>query len=152
MGMIVLTRADGSRAAEACECQHERRILQMHRRVRIPERYRLCTLESYSYNHAGADPSLWHAFNQARGFVNGYPATTNGNGLLLTGHIVDQDAFETQQSGKRDKTWRQRGFALPVVESSWSNRQICSATGTSAVECASKTHVPRARPCSQLGL
>jgi DNA replication protein DnaC len=87
MGMIVVERPDGSRSAEACECRYERRIFQLHRRVQIPHRYQGCTLDNYRYNYPGADGSLWHAFNQARGFVNGYPATTNGNGLLFTGSI-----------------------------------------------------------------
>ena len=87
MGMRVTSRPDGSRVAEACECSHERRIFQLHRRAQIPPRYSGCTLESYQYQYPGADASLWNAFNQARGFVNGYPATTNGNGLLFTGNI-----------------------------------------------------------------
>jgi DNA replication protein DnaC len=87
MGMIVVVRPDGSRMAEACECRHERRIFQLHRRAQIPQRYQGCTLDTYRYNYPGADASLWHAFNQARGFVNGYPTTTNGNGLLFTGNI-----------------------------------------------------------------
>jgi DNA replication protein DnaC len=87
MGMRVVARPGGGQVAEACECQHERRIFQLHRRAQIPARYQGCTLDSYQYNYPGADASLWHAFNQARGFVNGYPATTNGNGLLFTGTI-----------------------------------------------------------------
>jgi DNA replication protein DnaC len=87
MGMRVVARAGGGSVAEACECRHERRIFQLHRRAQIPARYQGCTLDNYQYNYAGADPSLWHGFNQARGFVTGYPATTNGNGLLFTGNI-----------------------------------------------------------------
>jgi DNA replication protein DnaC len=87
MGMRVVTGPGGRNAAESCECQHERRIYQLYRRAQIPARYQGCTLDTYRYNFAGADPSLWNAFNQARGFVSGYPATTNGNGLLFTGNI-----------------------------------------------------------------
>ncbi len=87
MGMRIVAQPGGGSVAEACECRHERRIFQLHRRSQIPARYQGCTLDNYRYNYAGADPSLWHAFNQARGFVTGYPATTNGNGLLFTGNI-----------------------------------------------------------------
>jgi DNA replication protein DnaC len=88
MGMRVTTDAKGKSVAETCECQHERRIYQLHRRARIPQRYQGCTLDSYRYGlDPDADASLWNAFNMARGFVNGYPATTNGNGILLTGNI-----------------------------------------------------------------
>lgn len=87
MGMRVSTDSHGKRVAEACECQHERRIYQLHRRARIPQRYQGCTLASYRYDYPGADASLWKAFHLVRGFVGGYPATNNGNGLLLTGNI-----------------------------------------------------------------
>jgi DNA replication protein DnaC len=87
MGMRVVAREGGGSIAEACECRHERRIFQLHRRAQIPARYQGCTLDTYQYNYMGADASLWHAFNQSRGFVTGYPATTNGNGLLFTGNI-----------------------------------------------------------------
>jgi DNA replication protein DnaC len=88
MGMRVTVAANGKRVAEACECQHKRRIDQLHRRARIPQRYQGCTLDGYRYGlDRDADASLWNAFNVARGFVNGYPATTNGNGILFTGNI-----------------------------------------------------------------
>ena len=53
----------------------------------VPERYSLFTLDTYAYSYPDADPSLWHAFNQARGFIDGYPALTSQYGLLLTGNI-----------------------------------------------------------------
>ncbi|HEY0785707.1 MAG TPA: ATP-binding protein [Acidobacteriaceae bacterium] len=87
MGMRVVQRPSGGSAAEACECQHERRIFQLHRRAHIPARYQRCTLDSYQYQISDANNSLWRAFNQARGFVNGYPTTTHGHGLLFTGSI-----------------------------------------------------------------
>ena len=85
--MRVLVTADGRHVAEACECRHEQRIYQLHRRAQIPPRYQGCTLENYQTSFAEADKSLWPALNMARGFVDGYPATTNGNGLLFTGSI-----------------------------------------------------------------
>ena len=48
----------GGYEAEACECQHERRMYQL-RRLAPPQRYQGCTLDSYNYDHPGADPSLW---------------------------------------------------------------------------------------------
>jgi DNA replication protein DnaC len=88
IGMRIATDPKGKTVAKACECQQERRIYQLHRRARIPQRYQGCTLDGYRYGlDPDADPSLWKAFNVARGFVNGYPATTNGNGILFTGNI-----------------------------------------------------------------
>ena len=87
MGMLVLVTADGRHAAEACECQYERRIFQLQRRAQIPARYQGCTLESYHAGPAEAANSLWLAAKQARSFVDGYPHTTQGNGLLFTGSI-----------------------------------------------------------------
>jgi DNA replication protein DnaC len=87
MGMLVITRRDGTRVAEPCECQHERRLLQLHRRLRIPERYRFCTLDNFAHSYPGADPSLWRAFNQTRGFIDRYPALTGNAGLLYVGSI-----------------------------------------------------------------
>ena len=59
LGMRVTVHADGKSVAEACECQHERRIYQLHRRAQLPQRYQGCTLSSYKYDYPGAGPSLW---------------------------------------------------------------------------------------------
>jgi DNA replication protein DnaC len=87
MGMRVVVRLDGSRAAEPCECRQEQRIARALTRARIPKRYEHCSLESYEANFPGSDGSLRTAHLMARRFVDGYPVTTEGHGLLLTGSI-----------------------------------------------------------------
>jgi DNA replication protein DnaC len=87
MGMRVLRRADGSQAAEPCDCRHEERVIRLIRHAAIPQRYEHCSLESYEPRFTGADVSLESAYLMARRFVDGYPVTTEGHGLLLTGSI-----------------------------------------------------------------
>ncbi|MGB0122627.1 MAG: ATP-binding protein [Silvibacterium sp.] len=87
MGMVVLRRPDGRFAAEACDCRHEVRVSALLERARIPRRYQHCSFESYEANFPGADASLAAAHLTARKFVDGYPVTTEGHGLLLTGSI-----------------------------------------------------------------
>ena len=90
--MRVLRRADGSRAAEPCECRFEQRRSRLLERASIPKRYQHCTfdnyrVDAYTTSFAEADPSLEKAHFMARGFVDGYPVTTQGQGLLFTGPI-----------------------------------------------------------------
>jgi DNA replication protein DnaC len=87
LGVRVLPRPGGGRAVEPCECQAERRIVKLLRRASIPARYEHCSLDSYDPNFFGADPSLAKAYLTARSFVDAYPVTTAGRGLLLTGSI-----------------------------------------------------------------
>lgn len=87
MGMLVVRRPDGGYAAEACDCHHAARVAALVERARIPRRYQHCSFESYTANFPGADPSLAAAYLMARNFVDGYPATTERQGLLLTGSI-----------------------------------------------------------------
>lgn len=86
MGMRVITRSDGTQAAEACECRLERRVAHLLARAGIPRRYEHCSLESYECFRE-ADRSLPAAHLMARRFVDRYPADTDGRGLLLTGSI-----------------------------------------------------------------
>lgn len=86
MGMVVARRADGRFAAEACDCRHEVRVVALLERARIPRRYQHCLFESYETGSL-FDPSLVAARLTARQFVDGYPVTTEGHGLLLTGSI-----------------------------------------------------------------
>jgi DNA replication protein DnaC len=86
MGMRVIQRPDGSAAAEPCQCQLAQRIARLLRRSNIPKRYEHCTLESYELPRT-ADATLRQAHLRASGFVDGYPVTTEGKGLLLTGNI-----------------------------------------------------------------
>lgn len=82
-----MTRRDGARVVETCECRAAERAGRLLRRAAIPARYEHCSLESYDAGYFGADPSLAKAYMMARHFVDGYPATTAGRGLLLTGSI-----------------------------------------------------------------
>jgi DNA replication protein DnaC len=87
MGMRVIRRPDGSQAAESCDCRFEQRISRLLKVASIPLRYQHCSFESYEPQFTGADPSLAAAHFTARRFVDGYPVTTEGHGLLLTGSI-----------------------------------------------------------------
>ncbi len=79
MGMRI---APGTRSAEPCECQHERRLFSMLKRAQIPLRYAGCTLENYQ-----APPELFLALNAARRFIEIYPGERDGTGLLFTGSV-----------------------------------------------------------------
>ncbi|HEX4309481.1 MAG TPA: ATP-binding protein, partial [Acidobacteriaceae bacterium] len=77
----------GATKIETCQCQLEQRVARLLHRAGIPARYEHCSLESYDASFHGADRSLAAAYLMARRFVDGYPATTEGRGLLLTGSI-----------------------------------------------------------------
>jgi len=87
MGVRMTPGPGGTTRIEACECRTEQRIARLLHRASIPARYEHCSLESYEASFPGADRSLTAAHFMARSFVDGYPATTAGRGLLLTGSI-----------------------------------------------------------------
>src|ERR1700722_20766144 len=58
MGIPVIRRADGSQAAETCECQHVQRVSRLLTRAAIPRRYELCCLDSFEWNFPGGGPLL----------------------------------------------------------------------------------------------
>jgi DNA replication protein DnaC len=87
MGMLVMQRKDGRFAAEPCDCRHEVRVTALLERARIPARYQHCSFESYHTDFSGADSSQAYALVVAQRFVDGYLATTEEHGLLLTGSI-----------------------------------------------------------------
>jgi DNA replication protein DnaC len=87
MGVLITPGPGGNTRIETCECRTEQRISRLIQRAAIPARYEHCSLESYEANFPGADRSLAAAHFMARSFVDGYPATTTGRGLLLTGSI-----------------------------------------------------------------
>jgi DNA replication protein DnaC len=87
MGMLVVRQPNGRYAAEPCDCRHELRVTALLERAGIPRRYEHCSFESYEVGFPGSDPSCTRAHLMARKFVDGYPATTEGHGLLLTGSI-----------------------------------------------------------------
>lgn len=86
-GVRVLSNPGGGSTIETCECQIEQRVARLMKRAGIPARYEHCSLDSYEPGFQGADRSLSAAHLMARRFVDGYPATTSGRGLLLTGSI-----------------------------------------------------------------
>ncbi|MBB6144609.1 DNA replication protein DnaC [Silvibacterium bohemicum] len=85
--MRVQRRPNGRFAAEPCECRFEQRRATLVERAHIPRRYQHCSFDSYEASFPGADRSLAAAHLMTRRFVDGYPATTEGHGLLLTGSI-----------------------------------------------------------------
>ena len=87
MGMRVVRQPNGRFAAEPCECRFERRMATLLERAHIPKRYEHCSFDSYEAQFPGADRSLAEARLKAQGFVDGYPVTTEGRGLLITGSI-----------------------------------------------------------------
>lgn len=86
-GVRVVEQGSGGRTMVPCECQTEQRAARLLKRAAIPARYEHCSIESYEPNFHGADRSLASAYRTARQFVDGYPVTTGGRGLLLTGSI-----------------------------------------------------------------
>jgi len=83
--MRVVRRADGSQAAEPCDCQYEERVTRLLKRASFPERYRHCTLQSFDPSFNGSHESLRIAHRYTDEFVTGYPLCTEGRGLLYTG-------------------------------------------------------------------
>ena len=81
IGMRVVVQGDGSRAAEPCDCQHQRRMYALLHRAQIPHRYADCTLASFDRTE---NPK---AYLDAEQFVNVYPGNGDGTGLLLTGTV-----------------------------------------------------------------
>ena len=55
MGMRVIRRPDGTRAAEPCDCRFEQRIARLLEMASIPRRYQHCSFESYEPRFTGAD-------------------------------------------------------------------------------------------------
>lgn len=69
-----------------CECKLRQRAERLLKHAGIPKRYEHCILDSFEiYNRA--DQSLARAHIMARNFVAGYPVSTEGRGLLLTGSM-----------------------------------------------------------------
>lgn len=87
LGVLQVMLPGGHRAVETCECRTEERATRLLRRAGIPVRYEHCSLDSYEADFPGADRSLAAAHLMAKRFVDGYPATTAGRGLLVTGSI-----------------------------------------------------------------
>jgi DNA replication protein DnaC len=86
-GLRLIVQADGERYAQPCECRQQLQAARILKRAAIPKRYEHCTLDSYEPGYGQADQSLAAAYMMARNFVSGYPVTTEGRGLLLTGDV-----------------------------------------------------------------
>jgi DNA replication protein DnaC len=87
IGVKVISSPNGGTTIETCICQTEQRVARLLTGASIPARYEHCCLESYDADFHGADRSLATARLMARRFVDDYPVTTGGRGLLLTGSI-----------------------------------------------------------------
>src|ERR1700722_811589 len=86
-GLCLIVQPDGERYAQPCECRLQRQAARLLKRAAIPRRYEHCTLDRYEPGYGQADQSLAAADMMARNFVSGYPVTTDGRGLLLTGDV-----------------------------------------------------------------
>jgi DNA replication protein DnaC len=80
---------DGTRFAEDCECRRELRDRRRLKEARIPQRYEHCSFDSFEFGlrAGGEDEVLLKAQYMAVKFVENYPVTTGGRGLILTGDI-----------------------------------------------------------------
>ena len=86
-GLKLTVLPNGNRYAENCVCQLRLRAERLLRNAAIPKRYEHCILDSFDPHFPGADPSLSAAYLTARSFVENYPVSTEGRGLLLTGSV-----------------------------------------------------------------
>jgi DNA replication protein DnaC len=86
-GLRLIVQPDGERYAQPCECRLQVRASRLLKRAAIPKRYEHCTLDTFEPGYGQADQSLAAAYLMARQFVSGYPVTTEGRGLLLTGSV-----------------------------------------------------------------
>ena len=86
-GLRLTVGPDGERYARACECRLQLQATRLLKRASIPKRYEHCTLDTFEPDYGQADRSLSAAYMMARNFVAGYPVTTEGKGLLLTGDV-----------------------------------------------------------------
>ncbi len=87
-GMLLIERADGSRAARECECRVKSRQERALSAANIPRLYRASTLDNYeTADRDNQGYTLNNAKYTAEKFVRCYPLETNGLGLLLTGSI-----------------------------------------------------------------
>ena len=86
-GLRLVVGPDGERYAQPCECRVQLQAARLLKRAAIPRRYEHCTLDTFEPGYGKADQSLAAAYLMARQFVAGYPVTTEGRGLLLTGSV-----------------------------------------------------------------
>ena len=87
LGVRIVERSDGSRAARECDCRMERRRLRTVTLAAIPRLYEESTLENFVVDPNSNEPSLGKARYTARKFISAYPLETRGKGLLITGSV-----------------------------------------------------------------
>ena len=85
VGLVRVVNAQGQWVSRACECQEMQRYQRRLAAAHIPERYRHCSLDTYSTDFSGVNPSLVKAKWTAGKFAEAYPVNTAGNGLLFVG-------------------------------------------------------------------
>jgi len=85
-GLRVVTRPDGSRFAEVCDCRIQQRVLRRLSRARIPRRYEHCSFESFDTHFPSSHKSIQTAKVVAQKFVVGYPVESPGTGILFVGN------------------------------------------------------------------
>jgi len=86
-GLRLIVEPNGDRYAQPCECRLQLLAARLLKRASIPRRYEHCSLDTFEPGYGHADQSLAAAHLMARNFVSGYPVTTEGRGLLLTGDV-----------------------------------------------------------------
>jgi DNA replication protein DnaC len=86
-GLRLIVEPNGDRYARPCECRLQLQAGRLLKRAAIPKRYEHCSLDTFEPGYGQADQSLAAAHLMARNFVSGYPVTTEGRGLLLTGDV-----------------------------------------------------------------
>jgi DNA replication protein DnaC len=95
--------ADDSLRVEACECQGDLRRDQRLTSTGIPRRYEHCTVETFR----AETPTLKNAKRRVEEFIDMWPATDDGRGLLMMGpcgsgktHLAVASLIEIIRSGK----------------------------------------------------
>jgi len=94
---------DDSLRVEACECQGDLRRDQRLASTGIPRRYEHCTVETFR----AETPTLKNARRRVEEFIDMWPATDDGRGLLMMGscgsgktHLAVASLIEIIRSGK----------------------------------------------------
>ena len=87
-GFQILER-EGLRYARDCQCRREQKAQQRLKAAKIPQRYEHCSFESFEFGlrAGGEDEVLLNAQYMATKFVENYPVTTGGRGIIFTGDI-----------------------------------------------------------------
>lgn len=85
LGAQIISLPNGATKIRTCECRARLHVSHGLKVAAIPKRYAHCGFENFETAFPGAHPSLQTARLVARRFVDGYPVTTEGRGLLFVG-------------------------------------------------------------------